>query len=233
MRCIRAFLTVIAAASTALSSGSEAQDFGFGRALRQNPIPSVPRVREIENIPRKVLRDIPGRPAFTADKLRNSLGVVAVAAVGVAILGKLSEAEQREVSKRALRILRVDVDRQVVDTYETNKGRRKVTIIASPAKPKPAFQDDPAIKPDPEVNVKPGADDGGKPKGGKDDVQVVFFDDVPDGARCRHVETQIADAGTTKSDAPSVQSNLAVVCELSENDWRPVKSRQVAEKQKQ
>jgi hypothetical protein len=229
MRRIRIFFTVIAAASTTLSSGSDAQDLGIGRVLRQIPTPSVPR---IENIPRKVLRDMPGGPAFTADKLRKSLGVMAVVAVGVAILGKLTEAERRQVSSRVQKIVRADPDREAVDVYKSNKGKRKVTIKASPAQPKPAFKDDPALKPEPDDNKTPAKDDGGKgdkPKDAKDDVQVVFYDDVPDGARCRRVETQIADANTAKSDAPDVATNLAVVCELSENDWRPVKARQVAE----
>jgi len=220
-----------------------AQDFGIGRAIQQL---HVPRVRELEELPKRALRDGRVDRVLRGDKFRKAFGSVVVATVGVTILGKLSSAERRDVSERALRAVRADTDREVVETYETNKGRRKVTIKASPAQPKTAWKDDPALNPDERDKAKDGKDgtsaktdgkDGSEKKAGEpakskeEDSGTVAFDDVPEATKCRRVETQIADAATSRSDAePSIETNLAVVCELSDNDWKPVKKREGASK---
>jgi len=228
---------------------AKAQDFGIGHALE---LFKIPRVRGLEDLRKRSLRHLLPDQILLGDKFRKTFGAAVVATVGIAILGKLTVAERRVVSDRALMVLRGRPEQEVVDTYETNQGRRKVTIKASPVQLKAAFKDDPALKPDQtNKDVKDDKtaksdrkDPISKDASGKASVEpvkvkdadngTVSFDDVPEATKCRRVETQIADVNTSKgaSDAvPNIETNASVVCELSENDWKPVKIREVAAKQ--
>ncbi len=136
-------------------------------------------------------------------------------------------AERDELSRRARSAVRTDPGHDIVDTYETVKAKRKVTIKASAAQPKAYFTNDPALKPERPADKNGGKQDA-KPA---EDVRpksedLVTFDDVPETARCRRVETQVAEASATKSDVGSnVPTSSAVVCEVGENNWKPVKRR--------
>ena len=180
-----------------------------------------PRIDRV--IPDVLHRGVAPRNLLPARNLRRALGIVAVAAVGVVILSSLSENQRRDVSQRVNRIVLGPRDREVVEVYEVNK-KKKVTIVVSPVAPKCSFKNDPALIP----VAAPGAEEEKpkKPAKGKnepkDDEGAVAFEAVPKATQCRRIETQVAEIGATKSDAPSVaETNVAVVCELTEGDWRP------------
>lgn len=79
-------------------------------------------------------------------KLRRALGVAAVAIIGVAILSELSDAQRREVGRRTTKVVETDPDKEVTDTYTTDKGKKTIKITASPSQPAASFRDDPALK---------------------------------------------------------------------------------------
>jgi hypothetical protein len=167
----------------------------------------------------------PHRNLIPSSSLRRALGALAVGAIGVAILSSLSESQRRDLSRRVDRIVRADRDRQVVEHYEV--GKKRVVVVVSPVAPKCTFKDEPSLKPTSASGVSPDE----KPKtpakksskdAGKEDDGVVAFHQLPKETPCRTVETKIAELGDTKSDAPSASgNNVALVCELSEGDWRP------------
>jgi len=195
----------------ALSDVGSTQGFGLPRAfknLTRPPLHGIPRVER---------------------SLRRALGAVAVATIGVAILETLSKAEQQELSGRTSRLVRADRDREVVDVYTVKKGKKKVTITTSPAKPKSQFVDDPAIKPQDDPGAQGDKPENKEPKPEtKDDEATVVFEDLPEQTPCRSQTIEVADAGTTKSDAPRPdQTSKVVMCELKPDDWRPAKSRGV------
>ena len=175
------------------------------------------------NVPRAIPRLIERNILRSTRQFRRALGIVAVAAVGAVILGRFSEGERREIAKRAKRAVETDPEREVVERYEVKNKLRNVTIKASPAAPKSAFRDDPALSsPD---------DDGGDQKKGKAgkktrtaDEDAVPYDQVPEATRCRRVETQVAELGNTKSDAPpSSDTHAAIICEMTQGDWKPTR----------
>lgn len=79
--------------------------------------------------------------------LRRTLGVLAVVTVGAVILSDLSKSQRREVARRTRKVAESDPEREVVDTYTTNKGRKTITITAQPSQPASAFRADAAVAP--------------------------------------------------------------------------------------
>ena len=180
-----------------------------------------PRIDRV--IPDVLHRGVGPRNLLPSRSLRRALGTLAVGAVGVVILSSLNESQRRDVSQRVNRIVLGPRDREVVEVYEVDK-KKKVKIVVSPVAPKCSFKNDPALIP----VAAPGAEEE-KPKKpakgkneAKEDEGAVAFHQVPKETQCRRIETQVVELRETKSDAPSTdETNVAVVCELSEGDWRP------------
>lgn len=177
----------------------------------------------IDRIPDVLDRSLRPRNLLPSRSLRRALGILAVGAVGVVILSSLNESQRRDVSQRVNRIVLGPRDREVVEVYEVNK-KKKVTIVVSPVAPKCSFKNDPALIPASTSDVQ--EDKPKKPAKGKNEAKEdegpVAFNQVPKEAQCRRVNIELAEVGDTKSDAPSAaETNTALVCELSEGDWRP------------
>lgn len=186
------------------------------------------QLRDLSRIPKELGRPERGLPIerhLPVQSLRRALGGLAVAAVGVAILSSLSDRERREIARRVGSVVRSDPGREVVEVYELKKERKRVTIRVSPAQPKPNFADDPSlVQPQPK---QPDDPKGGQQVGKKPETaghEPVAYHTVSDDVPCRRVETTIASASTTKSDAPPPEATTAtIVCELTEGDWKPVR----------
>jgi hypothetical protein len=180
----------------------------------------LPRVVPRLHVPR-VVPHVFERNLLRSREFRRVLGVVAVATVGAAILGRFSDRERREISLRAKRVVMTDPDREVVESYEVKNKKRNVTIRAFPAAPPSSFKDDPALNA-PEVPETPGK----KKQAAKADDGSVQIDQVPANTQCRRVQTEVAEIGSTgtKSDAPpAAETNVAIVCEMTQGDWKPVR----------
>lgn len=196
-------------------------------------------------------KELPHLNQLSHDLYRGGdFGILAAHAIGSEIFSKMTAGERREISRKVNKIVVRDIDHEVVESYDTNKGRKRVVIKASPSQTKNAYKDDPSVKQPPVVEKKPEPDvppqnatsnnradhqDTGKTaqpdrdRAAEDEKEkVISFDDVPETAKCRRVETEVSSTASNPSEETKVSKNTAIVCQMGPNDWKPVGPTRVA-----
>jgi hypothetical protein len=183
---------------------------------------------------------------------RDTLGILAAGTIGSEIFGKLTQSERRDISRKVNKVVVRDLDREVVESYDTNKSRQGVVIKASPSQAKVVYKDDPLVKAPTTGKQKATTnslsqsnetatsqaavqDAAKKPKPGADrtaedeSANLVSFDDVPETAKCRRVETEVSSTDPAASLGETKASkSTAIVCQMGPNDWKPVGPTRIA-----
>ena len=85
-------------------------------------------------------------PILPFGRVHRTFGIIGAVAVGAVILGRMSQRDGVEVTRRTRDCLDRDRDREVVETYQTKDGGNRVTITAAPVQRVSDIKDDPALK---------------------------------------------------------------------------------------
>ena len=151
--------------------------------------------------------------------------------VGAVILGRMSQRDGVEVTRRTRVVLDRDRDREVVETYQTKDGGNRVTITAAPVQRVSDIKDDPALKQTADTAKQATADkQAGKQatKSNKEttslDSEFLKVDQLPPDTQCRKVTTEMENKNAKKGAkqlSDSKSSNTSILCQTSGGQWKP------------
>ena len=176
-------------------------------------------------------------PILPFGRVHRTFGIIGAVAVGTIILGRLSQRDGVEVTRRTKVVLDRDRDREVVETYQTRDGSNNVTITAAPVQRVSDIKDDPVLKQTADTAKQASAEKqtGKGKKGGTTSLESEFVkvDTLPPDAQCRKVTTELeikaaARKGAKQQQAADKQqtadnktSNTSILCQTSGGEWKP------------
>lgn len=193
---------------------------------------------------------VPGRgmgrvgifPVMPFGRVHRTFGILGAVVIGGVILGRMSQRDGVEVTRRTKAVVDRDRDREVVETYQTKDGGNQVTITAAPVQRVSDIKDDPVLKQTADTAKQASAEgEKGAPKNkkakGKDtkseaalESEFLKVDQLPPDTQCRKVTTQLEtkpqkgakqqQAGGENS-AANKTSNTSILCQTTGGEWKP------------
>ena len=181
--------------------------------------------------PGRVLVGPGALPILPFGRAHRTFGIIGAVAVGAVILGRMSQRDGVEVTRRTRVVLDRDRDREVVETYQTKDGGNRVTITAAPVQRVSDIKDDPALKQTADTAKQATADkQAGKQatKSNKEttslDSEFLKVDQLPPDTQCRKVTTEMENKNAKKGAkqlSDSKSSNTSILCQTSGGQWKP------------
>jgi len=166
-------------------------------------------------------------PILPFGRAHRTFGIIGAVAVGAVILGRMSQRDGVEVTRRTRVVLDKDRDREVVETYQTKDGGNRVTITAAPVQRVSDIKDDPALKQTADT-AKQATTDKQAAKGKKEtsslDSEFLKVDQLPPDTQCRKVTTELENKNAKKGAkqlSDSKSSNTSILCQTSGGQWKP------------
>jgi len=166
-------------------------------------------------------------PILPFGRAHRTFGIIGAVAVGAVILGRMSQRDGVEVTRRTRVVLDKDRDREVVETYQTKDGGNRVTITAAPVQRVSDIKDDPALKQTADT-AKQATPDKQANKGKKEtsslDSEFLKVDQLPPDTQCRKVTTELENKNAKKGAkqlSDSKSSNTSILCQTSGGQWKP------------
>jgi hypothetical protein len=169
----------------------------------------------------------PALPILPFGRAHRTFGIIGAVAVGAVILGRMSQRDGVEVTRRTRVVLDRDRDREVVETYQTKDGGNRVTITAAPVQRVSDIKDDPALKQTADTAKQAAADkQAGKSKKETSSLDSEFLkvDQLPADTQCRKVTTELENKNAKKGAkqlSDSKSSNTSILCQTSGGQWKP------------
>jgi hypothetical protein len=177
--------------------------------------------------PGRVLVGPGALPILPFGRAHRTFGIIGAVAVGAVILGRMSQRDGVEVTRRTRVVLDRDRDREVVETYQTKDGGNRVTITAAPVQRVSDIKDDPALKQTADT-AKQAAAGKQANKGSKEttslDSEFLKVDQLPPDTQCRKVTTEMENKTAKKGAkqlSDSKSSNTSILCQTSGGQWKP------------
>jgi hypothetical protein len=166
-------------------------------------------------------------PILPFGRAHRTFGIIGAVAVGAVILGRMSQRDGVEVTRRTRVVLDRDRDREVVETYQTKDGGNRVTITAAPVQRVSDIKDDPALKQTADTAKQATADKQAN-KSNKEttslDSEFLKVDQLPPDTQCRKVTTEMENKNAKKGAkqlSDSKSSNTSILCQTSGGQWKP------------